>query len=102
MLQNSVHPIMELQSKTKPTSTSADQKGAQSAASAYDAMFAVKEAPSLCPKGCAVYLHDMVEPEFYDAQDEVLINDIDAPLGTLQAQVHQQKIPPKPPRVSQL
>ncbi len=79
MLQNAVHAVMELRS----VKNQADQHKAQtgmdltyeqycnlllSAASANDAMVATKEAPSLCPKNHAVYLHDMLETEFYDAQ----------------------------------
>ncbi len=42
----------------------------------------------------------MVETELYDAQEDVLTYDIDVSIDMLQAQVHQQKPPPKPPRVS--
>jgi len=69
-----------------------------SAASAYDASFAAKEAPSLWPKNRAVYLHDVVEADFYDAQEDMLTYDIDVSIDVLQAQVHHQKPPPKPPR----
>jgi len=41
-----------------------------------------------------------VEQELYDVQDDVLTFDIDTTIDTLQAQVHQHKIPPKSPRVS--
>jgi len=37
----------------------------------------------------------MVETEFYDAQEDVFAYDIDASIDILQAQVHQQKPPPK-------
>jgi len=42
----------------------------------------------------------MVEMEFYDAQEDMFAYDIDVSIDILQAQVHQQKPPPKPPRTS--
>jgi len=59
-------------------------------------MFATKEDPSNCP----FYLHVMVETEFYDSQEDMLSYDINVSIDMLQAQVHQQRIPPKPPQVS--
>jgi len=108
MLQNAVLPVMDLQN----VKNLADQHKTQSrtdltyeqycnlllsAASAYDASFVAKEALSLQPKNWVVYLHDIVETESYDAQEDVLTYDIDVPVNTLQAQVHQQRIPSKPP-----
>jgi len=37
---------------------------------------------------------------FYDAQEDMLSYDIDVSIDTLQAHAHQQKPPPKPPRMS--
>jgi len=71
-----------------------------SAASAYDVSFAAKEAPSLQPKNRAVYLHDVAEADFYDAQEDMLTYDIDASVDMLQVHVHQQKPPPRPSRFS--
>jgi len=52
-----------------------------------------KEAPSIWPKNWAVYLHDMVETAFYDAQKDMPTYDIDVSIDMLQVQVHQQKPP---------
>jgi len=111
MLQNAVHPVMDLQNVKNQADQIKTQSGTKvnyeqycnlllSAASAYDASFAAKEAPSLWPKNRAVYLHDVVEADFYDAQEDMLTYDIDVSIDMLQAQVHQQKPPPKPPRFS--
>jgi len=40
-----------------------------SAASNYDASYAPKEAPFTCPKNHAVYMHDIQDDNFYDAQE---------------------------------
>jgi len=63
MLQNAVHPIMELHSVKNQADQHKTQTGQVltyqqysnlllSAASAYDAMYTPKESPFLCPKGC--------------------------------------------------
>jgi len=112
MLQNGVHPVMDLQNVKNQADQIKNQNGTEltydqyfnlllSAASAYDASFVAKEAPSLQPKHWAVYLHDMVETEFYDAQEDMLTYDIDVSIDMLQAQVHQQKPPPKLTRFEQ-
>jgi len=66
-----------------------------SAASAYDASYATKEAPSFRSKSRAVYVHDLQDSEFYDAQeiDTALepTYDIDVSVSTLQAYAHQQQ-----------
>ena len=59
-----------------------------SVASAYDASYVAKEAPSLWPKNQTVYHHDMVETEFYDAQEDMLTYNIDISIDMLQVQVH--------------
>ena len=107
MLQNAVHPVMDLQNVKNQANQIKTQSGTEltydqycnllmSAASAYDASFFPKEAPSLRPKNTAVYLHDMVETEFYNAQEDMLTYDIDVSIDMLQAQVHQQKLLPNP------
>jgi len=66
----------------------------------FDASFAAKEVTSLRPKNRAVYLHDVAEANFYDAQEDMLTYDIDASVDMLQAHVHQQKPPTRPSRFS--
>jgi len=76
-----------------------------SAASAYDATHTPKEAPSLCPKGWAVYTHDIVDTDFYDALEtdttSDITYDIDAYVDTIQAHAHHHWASPQSPPLDQ-
>ena len=110
MLQNAVHPVTDLRNVKNQADQLKTHTGIAptyeqycnlllSAASNYDASYTAKEAPSLRSRSRAVYMHDLKDSEFYDAEvmdtSSEPTYDIDVSIGTLQAYAHQQRTQPK-------
>jgi len=110
MLQNAVHPGTDLQNVKNQADQLKTHTGIAptyeqycnlllSAASNYDASYTAKEAPSLRSRSHAVYMHDLKDSEFYDAEEMDTASeptyDIDVSIGMHQAYAHQQRTQPK-------